>query len=136
MISSLTLQRHMNSQGHYQHFGQHALVQPPQGPLAKLVAFLLSATFLTLAFMFSLVALAVVAVAGLAFGGWLWWRTRQLRKETNRAKSSPRQNDSDAPMNRPDYTPSTPQRRSATVIEGEAVRMTEEPSVAQARQVK
>jgi uncharacterized protein HemX len=54
---------------------------PPPGPLAKLAAFILSAVFMVLAFMFSLVALAVVAVIGLALGGWLWWKTRELRKQ-------------------------------------------------------
>ncbi|MBS1144753.1 MAG: hypothetical protein H6R14_2159 [Proteobacteria bacterium] len=58
-------------------FGQGA--QP--GPLAKLIAFVLSAGFLVLAFMFSLVALAVVAVLGVVLGGWLWWKTRALRKQ-------------------------------------------------------
>jgi hypothetical protein len=31
--------------------------------------------------MFSLVALAVVTVGGLAFWGWLRWKTRALRKQ-------------------------------------------------------
>jgi hypothetical protein len=52
------------------------LARQPQGPLAKVLAFILSAAFLVLAFMFSLVALAVVAVLGVALGGWLWWKTR------------------------------------------------------------
>ena len=42
------------------------LARAPQGPLAKVLAFILSAAFLVLAFMFSLVALAVVAVLGVA----------------------------------------------------------------------
>ena len=40
------------------------LARAPQGPLAKVLAFILSAAFLVLAFMFSLVALAVVAEFG------------------------------------------------------------------------
>jgi 4-hydroxybenzoate polyprenyltransferase len=55
--------------------------QRPPGPIAKLFALLLGAAFLVLAFMFSLVALAVVAVGGLALWGWLWWKTRALRKQ-------------------------------------------------------
>ena len=70
-----------------QPFGQSALGQPPQGPLAKIIAFLLSAAFLTLAFMFSLVALAVVAVLGVCIGGWLWWKTRTLRKQMRQAEA-------------------------------------------------
>lgn len=53
----------------------------PPGPLAKLAAFVLSVAFMALAFMFSLVALAVVAVAGIMLGGWLRWKTRTLRKQ-------------------------------------------------------
>jgi uncharacterized protein HemX len=34
-----------------------------------------------LAFMFSLAALAVVAVGGALLGGWLWWKTRAVRKQ-------------------------------------------------------
>lgn len=119
----------MDSQRQYQQFGQNALGQPPQGPLAKLLAFVLSAAFLILAFMFSLVALAVVAVVGLAVGGWLWWRTRQLRREIKRAMDSQHQTDTGAPMNGPAYQASATQRRSATIIEGEATRMADEPAV-------
>ena len=116
----------MDSHRQYQQFGQNALGRPPQGPLAKLIAFVLSAAFLILAFMFSLVALAVVAVAGLAVGGWLWWRTRQLRREIKRARESQRQSDAGTSTNGPAYAPSAAPRRSATIIEGEAVRMPDE----------
>lgn len=60
----------------------------PSGPLAKVVAFVLSATFLVLAFMFSLVALAVVAVVGVLLGGWLWWKTRALRKQMKQMREA------------------------------------------------
>jgi Flp pilus assembly protein TadB len=59
----------------------------PSGPLARLAAFVLSAAFLVLAFMFSLVALTVVAVIGVVFGGWLWWKTRTLRKQMRDAQT-------------------------------------------------
>lgn len=70
-----------------QPFGQSALGQPAQGPFTKIIAFLLSAAFLTLAFMFSLVALAVVAVLGVGLGGWLWWKTRSLRRQMRQAEA-------------------------------------------------
>lgn len=60
--------------------GQHFKRPPHSGPFAKLLAFVLSALFVVLAFMFSLIALAVVAVGGLMLWGWLWWKTRALRK--------------------------------------------------------
>src|SRR5574343_1060265 len=126
----------MDSQPQYRQFGQNALGQPPQGPLAKLIAFTLSAVFVILAFIFSLVALAVVAVAGLALGGRLWWRTRQLRKEINRQRSGQRSYDSGTTMNGPAYAPSSPQYPNATVIEGEAVRMADEPGVTPTRRVE
>jgi len=57
------------------------------GPLGKLLAFILSTALLVLAFMFSLAALAVVAVAGTLFAGWLWWKTRSLRKQMRAARA-------------------------------------------------
>ena len=58
------------------------------GLLAKLAAFVLSAVFVAFAFMFSLVALAVVAVGGLMLGGWLWWKTRALRKQMQQMRAA------------------------------------------------
>ena len=45
----------------------------PQSLLGKVLTLVLGAAFLVLAFMFSLVALAVVAVGGTLLWGWLWW---------------------------------------------------------------
>ena len=42
---------------------------------------------LVLAFTFSLVLFAVLAVVALIGGGWLWWKTRHLRKELRAARS-------------------------------------------------
>lgn len=55
--------------------------QPPRSLTGKLLSLVLGAAFLVLAFMFSLVALAIVAVGGLAVWGWLWWKTRAIRKQ-------------------------------------------------------
>lgn len=61
---------------------QHArFSQPPKSLAGKLVSLILGAAFLVLAFMFSLVALAVVALGGIAIWGWLWWKTRAIRKQ-------------------------------------------------------
>lgn len=59
-----------------------------RGPLEKLLAFVLSAGLVVLAVMFSLAALAVVAVAGLVFAGWFWWKTRALRQQVKGATAS------------------------------------------------
>lgn len=86
----------MDSARYNPHFRQTT----PPGPLAKLAALVLSAAFLVLGFMFSLVALAVVAIAGIVLGGWLWWKTRVLRKQMqamrearNMGKAQPAHND-------------------------------------------
>jgi hypothetical protein len=81
----------------------------PPGPLAKLAAFVLSAAFMVLAFMFSLVALAVVAVLGVALGGWLWWKTRTLRKQMQQMREA-QQTGAEQPV------------RGDQVIEGEFIR--------------
>ncbi len=54
--------------------------RPPQNLAGRIVAFILTGALLVLAFMFSLVALAVAAVGGVIFAGWFWWKTRALRK--------------------------------------------------------
>lgn len=111
-------------------FGHQALGRPPQGPLAKLLAFVLSAAFLVLAFMFSLVALAVVAVLGIVVGGWLWWRTRKLRQAIERQRSE--QWNGAAPEHPFRASP----ERSATVIDGEATRIAEDATGAAARRLE
>lgn len=85
----------------------------PPGPLAKLAAFVLSAGFLVLAFMFSLVALAVVAVLGVVLGGWLWWKTRAMRKQMQQMREASQQMGSTASTMHNDQ-----------VIEGEFIRET------------
>lgn len=50
------------------------------GPLGKLLAAVAGVVLLIAAVMFSLVILAVVAVAGTAVWGYFRWKTRKLRK--------------------------------------------------------
>jgi len=63
--------------------------------------------------MFSLVALAVVAVLGVALGGWLWWKTRTLRKQMRAAEDSLRGGATGT---------GTAAAGGTTIIEGEFVR--------------
>lgn len=49
--------------------------------LGKVATFVVGASVVVLALMFSLVAFAVVAVVGAIAGGWVWWNTRDLRKQ-------------------------------------------------------
>ena len=53
----------------------------PPGLLGKILAFIVGTGVLVLAFMFSLVALAVIAVGGLLLWAWLWWKTRAIRQQ-------------------------------------------------------
>ncbi len=66
-----------------------AFPRPPQSLLGKLLTLIFSLALLVLAFMFSLVALAVVAVGGTLFAGWLWWKTRALRQAMRDAAPAP-----------------------------------------------
>lgn len=72
----------MTTEEQFKFSQQQARFRPqPTSLLGKLLAFTLGAAFLVLAFMFSLVALAVIAVGGLLVWGWLWWKTRAIRKQ-------------------------------------------------------
>lgn len=94
----------MNDQRHHLH-----LSRPPQGILAKAFAFLLTLALIVVGLMFSVVALAVAAVGGLAFWGWLRWQTRHLRRQMAE-------------------TPAPAYRQADGIIEGEALRVDEPES--------
>lgn len=70
----------MDNDQQARHEFNHPKPKPP-GLLAKVLAFALSALLLVLAFMFSVVALAVVAVGGIVLWGYIWWKTRALRQQ-------------------------------------------------------
>ena len=60
------------------------------GLLQKLVGTLAAILLLVGAFMISVVVLAVVATAGLVGGAYLWWKTRELRRQLReRARARP-----------------------------------------------
>jgi predicted lipid-binding transport protein (Tim44 family) len=86
------------------------LRRPASGFLGKLVAFVLSTGLLILAFIFSLAALAVVAVVGASLAGWLWWKTRAIRQQLRT-------------MPRAEYD-------GGQIIEGEVVRDADQPTTA------
>ena len=79
-----------------------------------MLAFIIGAGFLVLAFMFSLVALAVIAVAGLGLWGWLWWKTRAIRKQMREQMS--------------EQAPAASAARDGFIIEGEVIREESQPS--------
>ena len=82
----------------------------PQSLLGKVLTLVLGAAFLVLAFMFSLVALAVVAVGGTLLWGWLWWKTRAIRKQMREQG--------------PGFPP---QPTEGNIIDGEVIRDTDAP---------
>ncbi|MBI5891224.1 MAG: hypothetical protein HZB47_11200 [Nitrosomonadales bacterium] len=53
----------------------------PPGLLRKLVALILTVAILGLVLMFSAVLLVVVAIVGSMAAAWLWWKTREVRKQ-------------------------------------------------------
>lgn len=53
----------------------------PVGLAGRVLGFVGAVVATILAFMFSLAALAVIAVAAVLIGGWLWWKTRAVRKQ-------------------------------------------------------
>lgn len=50
-------------------------------PLRNLVAVVATAAVIGLALMFSVAVMAVILVAGSIAWGYLWWKTRELRKQ-------------------------------------------------------
>ncbi len=70
-------------------------VQPP-GLLAKVVAVVLGLAALVVAFMVSVVALAIVSVVIVIGVGYLWWKTRDLRRHLRENPPGGRVIDGDA----------------------------------------
>ncbi|HUU74069.1 MAG TPA: hypothetical protein VMW70_15690 [Burkholderiales bacterium] len=70
-------------------------VEPP-GLLAKVFAAMIGAVALVVAFMFSVVALAVVAVVIVIAVIYVWWKTRDLRRNLRENPPGGRVIDGDA----------------------------------------
>lgn len=85
---------------------RHRRTQQP-GLLAKGLTLLITTALLVLGFMFSLLLVAFAVAAAVLAWGYLWWRTRQLRRRfREQAQGAPR-----------------PEAGGGTVFEGEAVRV-------------
>lgn len=80
----MTMEEQMKFSQRYARFNRQ-----PQGLFGKILTLVVGGAFLVLAFMFSLVVLAVVAVGGLLLGGWLWWKTRAVRKAMREQRQQP-----------------------------------------------
>jgi hypothetical protein len=90
----------------------------PQGLFGKLLTLVLGAAFLVLAFMFSIVALAIAAVGGLMLWGWIWWKTRALRQQLR-----------DQATNYHTQSVTEGEAKDGDIIEGEAIRTADDPEV-------
>lgn len=87
----------------------------PRGLLAQLLTAIVGVLALGAALMFSLVFFAVLAVVGLVFWAYFWWKTRAVRKQIREQ------------MANREFTPAAPQSAASDdVIEGEAVRVVDE----------
>jgi len=51
------------------------------GLLGKVLTFASAAVLLVVAFMFSLLVFAILVTGGLLVWGYLWWKTRELRRQ-------------------------------------------------------
>jgi Flp pilus assembly protein TadB len=70
---------------HEQNRFQTAFSAAPASLAGRLLGFAGAVIAAVLAFMFSIAALAVVAVVGTLLGGWLWWKTRAVRRQMHDA---------------------------------------------------
>lgn len=84
------------------------------GPLGTLGGVVAGAVGLVAAFALSIVLFAVLLVGGIAFGGWFWWKTRDLRRALAAASAQ-----RSAPLERE--------------VQGEAIVVTEEQAERQPR---
>ena len=53
----------------------------PPGPLRKLTGLVVTVAILGLVLMFSAALLVVIAIIGTIAWGYLWWKTREVRKQ-------------------------------------------------------
>jgi hypothetical protein len=51
------------------------------GPLARVFGVIVGAAVLAVSLVFSVVVFAVLLAVGVVVGGYLWWRTRELRRQ-------------------------------------------------------
>lgn len=87
----------------------HARPPKPVGLLQKIAAVVVGAVVFGLALTVSMMFLAVVVAVGIVVWGYLWWKTRDLRKAMRDAQTGARSTAGGA-------------SRDTLVIEGEVVR--------------
>ncbi len=56
--------------------------------LQRIVGLLLGIALFVAAFVFASIILAFAAAIALLIGGWLWWRTRRIRRELRKSEGT------------------------------------------------
>ncbi len=92
--------------------------QPPKTFLARIVGVVVGVIVLGATLMFSAVVFVVLAIAGLAFWGYFWWKTRELRRQMQAQMEQMRDQGFESPFRQ---APA-----DDNVIDGEAVRLDED----------
>jgi signal transduction histidine kinase len=94
---------------------KYGLNSPSNSPsfLRKLVAFVLTVAMFGLVLMFSAVLLVIILVVGTLAWGYLWWKTREIRKQMRAFQAA--QMMRGKPVSADD------------VVEGEVIRVVESP---------
>ena len=94
--------------------------QPPGKPptvLQKVLAVIVGAGVLAAALLFSVVVLAVVVTVGVIGGGYLWWRTRAVRRQLREQVAAMQATAAEAQARAED------QRSAGEIIDGEYSRV-------------
>ena len=93
----------------------NGLVPPEKSLLGTALAMLASAVLLVLAFTFSLLILAAAAIVGMLVFGYVWWKTRTLRRQIREQMDYQAQQRSTPP-------PMDGGSPDGNIIEGEVIR--------------
>ncbi len=100
----------------------------PPGPLTKLLGVVIGAVVVVASLLFSVVVFAIVLAVGVIAGGYLWWRTRELRRQIRAQMEAQMQAQRDAASRaRPDGGRAWPSegggaKREDVVIDGDYIR--------------
>ena len=92
------------------------LISPASSPWRKLIAFIATAALVVLGLMFSALLFAVIAIAALIAWGYIWWKTRALRRQMREM--------ADVKFNSEEFSAEAFRKENANgdVIEGEVIR--------------
>jgi hypothetical protein len=103
--------------------GARINVQPP-GFFGRVLAVIAGLVLFVLGLMFSVVIIAVAVAAGLIIWGWIWWKTRPLRRQMREQMEARMAAGGDTAAPAADDEGRAP---SGRVIEGEVIRADDPP---------